>query len=507
MFRLSPEHVPAPISRHRTNSFALPQGHGLILSGATVRDIGESRAVSNRPAGEGIPARTIAAFSMATIPVGALTTPLLVHLPPHYAGLMGMSLTSVGVIFFLVKFLDIFFDPIAGLAMDRTRTRVGRYRFWLLLSAPILMLGTWMLFMAREGVGGGYLATWLIVMYAGFSLLVLSQVSWGAVLATNYNERSRVYAWAHVTGVLGALAVLILPSFLTQSEKDVVPVMGLLIIFAIPITTLIVAFGVAEPVAPRRAEGDRMSLLELPRLALRPAMWRLLAADLLFTLGPAITSPLYLFFTRQARGYSLAEANLLLLIFTVAGIFTAPLWATASFRFGKHRTLMAAAAAYSVAQAVIVMIPGESFMVMAPCMFIAGGILAALSFLIRSMIADVGDEVRHDTGKDRTSLLYAMITSTAKIGTASAVVVAYPILQAMGFDPSPTAVNTPEALTGLVLVYIVAPVILVMAGALVITGYDLGADRHAEIRAALDARDAEALAAAEVLAAAPTPAT
>ena len=50
-----------------------------------------------------IPLRTIMAFSLATAPVGALSTPLLVNLPPYYAGLLGLSLAAVGLIFGAVK--------------------------------------------------------------------------------------------------------------------------------------------------------------------------------------------------------------------------------------------------------------------------------------------------------------------------------------------------------------------------------------------------------------------
>ncbi len=459
--------------------------------------------------GSRLPVGILAAFSMATIPVGALTTPLLVHLPPHYAGLLGLPLAAVGGIFFIVKVMAIFFDPAVGLFMDRTRTRVGRYRFWLLVAAPVLMLGVWMLFRAESGVGKNFLLGWLIVLYIGYSLLVLSQSAWGAVLATSYNERSRVYAWAHVSGTVGTIAVLLIPTLLKLPETAVVPMMGLLIVVSIPVTTLIVAFGVPEPVVPKRADSDRLSFSELPALALRPTMRRLLLADLLFTFGPAITSPLYLFFMRQARGYSLEQANLMLLFFIVAAIIASPLWAMAAYRFGKHRTLMAAAAAYSIAQAVIFFIPSNSFGIMAPAMFLAGGILAALSFLIRAMVADVGDEVRHDTGKDRVGLLYSLVSSTAKVGTASAVLVTFWILGKVGFNAAPGAVNAPEAMNGLVMTYAIAPVVLVMLGAFAVRGYSLTREKHAGIRAELEARDAELLtgaSATEVLAAAPTPA-
>jgi Na+/melibiose symporter-like transporter len=444
---------------------------------------------SETPPGR-IRARTIAAFSMATIPVGALTTPLLVHLPPHYAGLLGLPLAAVGGIFFFVKVLAIFFDPAVGMFMDRTRTRIGRYRFWLVVAAPVLMLGVWMLFSAEAGVGKAYLFGWLVVLYIGYSLIVLAQSAWGAVLATSYNERSRVYAWAHVVSTVGAVSVLLLPSLLHLPEDGVVPMMGLMIVLSIPVTTLIVALGVPEPMVPRRAATDRLSLRDFPALALRSTMRRLLAADLLFTLGPAITSPLYLFFMRQARGYSLVEANLMLLLFILAAIIASPLWALAAYRFGKHRTLMAAAAAYSLAQAAIYFIPGKTFWLMAPSMFLAGGILAALSFLIRAMVADVGDEVRLETGKDRVGLLYALVSSTAKVGTASAVLITFAILDWVGFNAAPGATNTPEAMRGLVLTFAIAPVILVMGGAFAVRGYSLSRDRHAAIRTELDARDA-----------------
>jgi len=121
----------------------------------------------------------------------------------------------------------------------------------------------------------------------------------------------------------------------------------------------------------------------------------------------------------------------------------------------------------------------------------------------------VGDEVRHDTGKDRVGLLYSLVSSTAKVGTASAVLVTFWILGKVGFNATPGAVNTPEAMNGLVLTYAIAPVVLVMFGAFAVRGYSLTREKHAGIRAELESRDAElqtGASATEVLAATPTPA-
>lgn len=450
--------------------------------------------MSTPSASSRVPLRTILLFSLATIPVGALTTPLLVTLPKHYASLLGLPLATVGLIFAAVKILDIFIDPAVGMAMDRTRTRIGRYRLWLLTSAPLLMLGTYMLFFAEKGVGGVHLFFWLTVMYLGFSILVLSQSAWGAVLAVDYNERSKVYAAGSVTGVLGGIAVLIVPLVLMLTGAASVEMMGWMILAAVPITTLLVAFGTPERQHAVTPVSHRMSLKEFPALIAHPPMRRLLVADLLFTLGPAITSPLYLYFMQQARGYTEGEAFLALILFSIAGLVGAPIWAMIAYRIGKHRTLMLAAVLYAIAQATIPLLPSKSLHLLAPAMFLAGAVLSSFAFLVRAMVADVADEIRLQTGKDRIGMLYSLVTSTAKIGTALAVAIAFPLLGALGFRAEDGAVNAPEAINGLVLIYTVPPVLLVLLASLAVRGYSIDARRHSEIRDALALRDAEAMA-------------
>lgn len=452
-----------------------------------------------------IPLHTILAFSLATVPVGALTTPLLVNLPRHYAGLLGLSLTAVGLIFGAVKFLDIFFDPMVGMMMDRTRTKLGRYRLWLIISVPLLMVGTWMLFFAGPGVSEAYLFLWLVVMYLGFSILVLSQVAWGAVLATDYDERSKVYAFGAVTGTLGGVAALLLPILMGKEGAEGVHMMGVIVLVTVPLTSLIVTIATPEPMRVV-AHADRATLKDFPRLIAHPAMRRLLLADLLFTVGPAVTSPLYLFFMQQARGYTEAESFVMLILFSVAGLIGAPIWAFSAMKIGKHRSLILAAVLYAVCQGVLPLLPARSFLLLAPGMFIAGGILSAFAFLVRAMVADVADQVRLETGKDRIGVLYSLVTSTAKIGSALAVAIALPLLAAFGFNAAPGATNSPDSLLGLLLLYTVAPVTLVLLAALAVRGYSLNRQQHDEIRAELAIRDGLVAHDAEALAAAGTPA-
>src|SRR5438445_490092 len=84
------------------------------------------------------------------------------QVPYYFARHIGLGL-AVGGIFGLIRLIDIPLDPFLGLLMDRTRTPLGRYRPWMMLGAPVLMLAIYMMFEAPVGASGGYLLAWLLV--------------------------------------------------------------------------------------------------------------------------------------------------------------------------------------------------------------------------------------------------------------------------------------------------------------------------------------------------------
>ena len=114
------------------------------------------------------------------------------------------------------------------------------------------------------------------------------------------------------------------------------------------------------------------------------------------------------------------------------------------------------------------------------------------------MVADVVEEVRLESGRDLTSLLFSLVTTTTEIGTVITVIIVFPILDLVGYDGKEGAVNSHQAIFGLEMCYLFAPIVLVFVGGAMFFGYTLDAKRHGAIREALDARDEElSLAAAE----------
>lgn len=408
---------------------------------------------------------------------------MVVHLPSYYAGWLGLPLGAVGLAFTFVRLIDIGFDPLLGALMDRTRARIGRFRVWLIASAPVLMLAAWMLFMAEPGVGILHLWIGLVVVYIGFSMGSLAQTAWAAVLSPDYNERSRIYGWWQTGNVLGIILVLLLPPILSlgfhQGEAAGVKAMGWFVILLLPVTIAIACWRVGEPNVP--ADRERGRPLDYFRLMLRPTVARLIIVDLLLGWAPGVTGILYLFYFDQIKHVAAGQANILLLGFFVAGLLFGPVWWLLAGRIGKHRALAVSALVMVAGELAVMAIPFPSIGVALAVMAFAG-ISYSGSLLLRSMMADAADELRLETGRDRTGLLYALLTATTKIGTALAGLT-FVGLDLAGFHRG--GGNSPEALFWLQVMFIGTPAAASALAAWLILGHRLDARRHGEILAAL----------------------
>ncbi|MDR3512200.1 MAG: MFS transporter [Caulobacteraceae bacterium] len=436
---------------------------------------------------------TILAFACLSIPATPLVLIMGVYMPRFYAGHMGVSLAAVGAAFTLVRLIDISFDPLVGMAMDRTRTFAGRYRPWVVAGAPILMFAIYKLFAPAAGVGMGYMVLWLVVLYLGNSMYTLGQAAWGAVLAVDYHQRSRTYGWMQAVGVAASVAFLLLPLLthgrVQPGKHESMPLIGWLLVIAIPASLAVTLLFTPEKIAPQSAR-QTFALSDYLGAISRPEMRRIIAADLSLTLGPGTTGPIFLFFFHDAKGFSVAAAGTLLVFYIGAGLVGSPFWAALAKRLGKHRTVQLACVCYAVTQATLMALPRALYLPTAVGMFAVGFCASAFIPLVRAMVADVADEIRLETSKDLTSVLYSMVTTTAKIGAAISIGVIFPILALVGYQAADNVANTPHAIWGLEMCYLFAPIAFVVVGGAMFFGYRLDARRHAEVRSALERRDA-----------------
>lgn len=433
----------------------------------------------------------VLAFAGSSLPVAGLAVAISVQLPRFFASHLGVSLAAVGAAFGTVRAIDIWLDPMLGLAMDRTRTKWGRYRVWMIAGAPILMFSLYMLFNAPQGATTVYLIGWLLVMYLGLSIITLSHSAWAAVLATSYEERSRIFGLMAAVGVAGSLVALAIPIVMNKlghTDAEGVQAMGVFIIALIPVAVLMVVARTPERIT--RDSHDRFKLKDYGALFTRGNVLRILAADLCVTLGPGWMAALYLFFFKDSRGFTTTQANLLLMVYILTGFIGAPATARFANKVSKHRALMVTTTLYSLGLISLMLVPRGNFWAAVPTMAFEGALAAGFGVMIRAITADIGDEIRLEGGKEQIGLLYALTNATSKVAGAFSIFLTFNVLAQVGYDAKEGAVNSAAQIHGLEMAYIIGPVLFVMLGGACFFGYRLNAERHGEIRRQLDERDA-----------------
>jgi GPH family glycoside/pentoside/hexuronide:cation symporter len=439
------------------------------------------------------------AFSAGSIPGYLLLGIMGVYLPRFYAGHLGIGLLKLGGAIAIIRFADIVLDVFLGAIMDQVKTPIGRYRPWYLLGLPVVLWGVFKVFNPPDGAGIGYLFTWYPFLFLAYSLLVVGHTAWAGTLSGSYNERSRIFGWMMGLSLAGNVTINALP-FLTHgainpAKSGSMDTIGWIIMGA-ALITMPLAVLMAPEREPPVARKEKLTFKDYAAVVAKPTMLRLILADLFLTLGPGTTGPIYIFFFHDAKKFSLVEVPTLLIFYTFAGVLGAPTWGRIAQKLGKHRTIQIAAVCYGITQTILMILPAGEFAMTAVGMFAVGFCASAFILLVRAMVADVADELRLETGRERSGVLFALVTLTQKFGTSITYSIVYPILAIVGYNAKDGAVNTPHAIWGLEMCYLFAPIILVVLGSLFFIGYKLTNERHAEIRSQL-----EALARKDVLAA------
>lgn len=434
-----------------------------------------------------LPRLTLAGIAAPALPIAGLGLPIVVYLPPFFANTIGIPLAMVGLIFMLGRFWDIFTDIIFGVVADRTRPPIGRRKFWLLLSVPILMVSVWLLFNPPDGAGLLYLSLWLAVMYVGWTLATISVISWSAELSTDYDERTRVQAWYMGFLMIGLITVLIVPALIEQvgggDNRAKMQGIALFIIVLLPVCFGFAVWKVPEPALREDTSQDWIKALK--------GMWRskplllILACDLVIGLASGIAGSLYLFVAVDALGLG-KGASLLLLFYFFTGCLAVPLWAWAAKRMEKHRALAGASVYAGLSSLLFLLVPHGGMVFMLIVTVLNGITYASARFLLKAMMADITDADRLESGRMQSGVYFSLLTMTEKIGLALAVGIPYAILPFMGFRPGEP--NSAAALDGLLLIFALGPAALHLSAAVVLWRFPLGRLRQQELRAKLASR-------------------
>jgi Na+/melibiose symporter-like transporter len=430
-----------------------------------------------------LPKQQLIAYALPALPLAAIYFPIFVFLSEFYADARGVSLASIGVIFLALRVFDAVSDPVAGVLSDRTRASIGRRRLWLILAAPLVAIGAWMLFVPPSDAGWLYLTFWLFVVTLGWTFAMVPYFSWGAEISGDYQERSRVSIWRETLGLTGTIIAALLYGS-GNSEEGMMRI-ALFALIAIPLAVAYCVWRVPEPADHSTERPELKAVWNILRGAL--VFRRLIIAFFINGAANGIASTLFIFFVKYRLENDDVGGPLLVLYF-LSAVVAAPFWIWASKRYSKHR-IWSVAMIYAglIFVWTLALGPGDWVWFALIC-GLSGAALGADLALPAAMQADLVDMATEQTGSQQTGAFFALWSLATKLSLAISGGLAFLYLDWVGFDV--TIENSAEALTGLALLYGIGPIALKLIAVAMMWNFPLNADDQAERRAAIEARRA-----------------
>jgi GPH family glycoside/pentoside/hexuronide:cation symporter len=409
-----------------------------------------------------------------------------------YTDVYGISAAAAGTIMLIARFWDMAIDPVIGIISDRTNTRWGKFRPYILFGAiPYAILAILTFTTPNFGEFGKIIyagATYVLLMTA-YAFINLPYSALGAVMTDDTYERAGLNTYRFIAGFTGQFIVtglaLTLAEFFGGGDKaqgfqyTVFLFSGLsLIFFFITFKTT------RERVQPPKEQVN--SLKEDVKNLFQNKAWIILAlvgiiSFIMFAMQNAAIAYYFKYYLGRENNVQLFNV-----IGTVALIVALPLSKPLAKRFGNKNVFIGSS-----------LISGLFFMLI----YIAGvndlttiyvfNIIAKMAYapavpLLWTMIADSADYGEWTTGRRATGLYFSAAVFAQKAGWGIGAAIAGWILAASGFIPN--VLQNDTAITGIKLLVSVIPGILYMSCALFMIFYKIDAKTTTQMKTDLDAR-------------------
>ncbi len=437
-----------------------------------------------------IPGSTLwrdARYGSVAFVLGLPTIPLLVLLPPFYAETMGLGLTATGIALFAARALDVFSDPVVGYASDRLNSRRGGRKPLIAAGALLGALGAYYLLTPENGVGAWYLGLWAALLYLGWTLINIPYLAWGASLSDDYQGRTRITSVREVFTLLGILTAAAVPAIAAGYGYSERISLGFIAWGTIGIGLIlfpVLLFSVPETRKLRTARLTAGTVLA--SIKRNKPFGLLIAGWFLNSLANGIPAVLFILFMKHVLTANDVERGLLTTIYFLAGIIGIPIWLALSGKVGKHRSWCFAMILACGAFALVPMLGKDDIVAFACICALTGLALGADMALPPAIQADVAEYEYFRSGHEATGTLFAIWSMITKLSFALSVLIAFPILDALGFDPqlSPKDNN----LLALAMIYAVVPIVLKAGAISLLWRYPLTARKQAVIRRHIEKR-------------------
>lgn len=414
----------------------------------------------------------------------------------------GISAVIVGWAMMFPRIIDAVLDPVIGHLSDDTRTRWGRRKPFMALSACLgaafIMLLWWADRSWSEPVQLAYLFVVGTLCYICYGVYTMAYTALGYELTDDYNERSRVMAIGGLFMTLVLLAngwvywLALRPVFGGElygirwiSGAAALVVLG---------TAAVALWNCQERFTEANRSQPHMRIIPALRTTLRNRPFVILLLYKLFQVfGERVNGGLLFYLGIYYvcvgdKSLATSISGIGATVGTVIGLALVPLMKPISERIGKKNGLILAAAA-SFGLAILqpfILRPDIPYLMLVPAFVLLPLVLVA-NTLGGAIVPDICDLDELETGMRREGLFTAVMGFVAKMEISLTVLIVGYLVSFSGFDPK-LAVQSPEVLHKMLWLAVVPNVIFTLLTLVTAMRFPLTAAEMAEVRRKLDSR-------------------
>lgn len=385
-------------------------------------------------------------------------------------------------------------DPLVGMLSDRTRSRWGRRRPYLLFGALPFGITFALLWIVPPIQNQVLLALYFAFIYilfdTAFTFVGCPYTALTPEMALDHDERTVLTTYrmfvSIVAGLIAAIGFALVLNAFPGDKRSAFGLMGI-ICGAVFVPTTLVAFASAREREEFQAE-PAPNPIEGLRFVLRNREWRFtLAMNLLGWIPVDIASAVFAYYLIYWVRVGATEASIVQGIILASAALCLPLVLWMSGRWEKRTAFIVLILSWAVVMiALLFLPPGARVLAYLAAILVGPGVSAA-HVLPTAMNADVLDVDELASGKRQEGVYAGFGVFVRKLSTKVVLAGIGPLLAWSGYIEN-AEVQAPRALTAIRVVISVVPAIVLLAGAAVAWFYPLTRARHHEIQAELARR-------------------
>ncbi|XP_052256460.1 uncharacterized protein LOC127861822 [Dreissena polymorpha] len=408
----------------------------------------------------------------------------------------------VSIILFTGKAWDAVTDPTCGFLVHRTDTRFGKFRPWILFSAPFSCGAYFCLwYVPNFSVEGKF--AWYFCFYCSFQMFLsglhVPYTSMTMTVTSSQKDRDSVTAYRMVLEAVGVLVAVLVQGQLVakyrktgdcgeageiteqmlKDEKWSYVLGAIIVVSAYLLCACTVFFGSKEKPGFTTAETSGFFSGARQVITFKPYM--LLCASFMFqSLAIAIVQGNLALYCTHAVDMS-DQFSTIILVLLVTAILAMPLWQICVGKFGKKSTFAAGMILLIPALISLMYIPKGDKYVMYPVVVIAGVAVSVALLLPWSMLPDVIDEFYLQHGTRKESIFYSFYVFFNKLSMGVGLGISQAVLGIGGYKTG-ECVQPSSVGLALKMLMVPGPVVMTLVALVALWFYPIDESRRRHIK-------------------------